>query len=132
MKKIAVKMIRKFIAYITLVLLITTFIIGFACEKQSQKKEADINICGTENPQWIIEMIDDVSENSAYYVGTKLIEYQCSSGYYYYLEVPISSCAYCTVYDCDGNLVEFDDKYTIGDFTNSIQFQKTIWSWPEY
>lgn len=131
MKKIAENMMKKFVAYITLVMLITTFIIGFACEKKSQDELTDINVCGTRNPQWIVEMIDDITENSAYYAGAKLIEYQCTSGYYYYLEVPLSSCAYCTVFDCDGKQVEFSDDYTVGDFTNSIQLQKLVWSWPE-
>lgn len=131
MKKIAAHIMRKFLAYITLILLLITFIVGFACEKKAHNDSADINVCGTTNPEWIVEMIDDITDNSSYYAGSKLIEYQCTSGYYYYLEVPLSSCAYCTVYDCDGSLVEFSDDYTIGDFTNSIQFQKQIWSWPE-
>jgi hypothetical protein len=100
-------------------------------KKKAQNEMTDINVCGTDNPQWIIEMIDDITNNSSYYVGTKLIEYQCSSGYFYYLEVPLSSCAYCTVYDCDGNLVDFNDEYSVGDFTNSIQLQKLVWSWTE-
>lgn len=131
MKRIASNIVKQFVAYITLVMLITTFIIGFSCEKKAQDETSDINVCGTDNPQWIVETIEDISENASYYVGSKLIEYQCSSGYFYYLEVPLSSCAYCTVYDCDGNLVEFDNDFTIGDFTNSIQFQRLIWSWPE-
>ena len=45
--------------------------------------------------------------------------------------IPISSCAYCEMYDEFGNLFEFSDNEELADFLANRKNQYIVWTWSE-
>ena len=107
--------------YLFILLLIT---LVFSCKKETDLLLTDYYICGEKNPEWFIELIDSISHND-YYTGSTIYELDYNDSKYYHLEIPLSSCYMCNVYDCDGNLVDE------ADFLNYWKNEpEIIWQWP--
>lgn len=52
-------------------------------------------------PIWLKAKIDSISTDP-FYVGTQVYRNECNGIYIYYFAIPVSSCAYCEVYDPNG------------------------------
>ncbi len=101
--------------YILIILIIVTI---FACKKE------DNNIA---LPNWMQEMTDTLETND-YYWGSKIYRHDWNSKYYYHLEIPISSCAYCNIYDKNGESIDWkieDMEAYLKDRKNKI----IMWEW---
>jgi len=62
-------------------------------------------ICGVKNPKWFTDLIEEI-ENNSFYIGSVIYQHEYQSAFLFHLEIPLSSCAYCKIYDCDGTIVE--------------------------
>jgi hypothetical protein len=81
-----------------------------------------------DTPAWLRQKIDDMSVNINYY-GARIYRYEWTGKYIYHIMIPISSCAYCEVYDQFGNKVIFKDDYMFQDFITNKKNEIIIWEW---
>lgn len=102
--------IKTFTLILISVLLITT-----KCEKFNNK------------PEWINEMTDTLETNDFYW-GSKIYEYEWKSSLYYYLEIPLSSCEFCTIYDKNGNTVDWKVE-NMNDYIKNRKKERIVWRW---
>lgn len=79
-----------------------------------------------DTPQWLKLKIDSLDVNPNY-AGTTVYRYNWHSNYVYHISIPISSCAFCLVYDQNGNKIEFTDETVINDFHNNRTNEIIIW-----
>ncbi|MEA3452683.1 MAG: hypothetical protein U9Q83_12390 [Bacteroidota bacterium] len=78
-------------------------------------------------PNWMQEMTDTL-ETKDYYWGSKIYRHDWKSKYYYHLEIHISSCAYCNVYNGKGESIDWrteDIEIYLKDRKNEI----IMWEW---
>ncbi len=81
-----------------------------------------------DTPEWLKEKIDSISVIQFYH-GAKVYRYTWNGNYVYHIMIPISSCAYCELYDYYGNKTEFtNDEFS--DFLNTKTGEILIWEWP--
>lgn len=59
-------------------------------------------------PEWLSEQIQQM-RGEPYYMGTVIYRHTWSGEYYYHFNIPVSSCAYCDVYDSNGFRIEWTD-----------------------
>ncbi len=109
-----------------LVLTLITLAVLFTCE-DNQQNEDGYNICGVTNPEWFMALIEEVESDSMLYFGSVIYRCTYSGDYYFYLDYPLSSCAYCRLYDCDGDLVVWADNNERNDFLEYKTDEKIIW-----
>jgi hypothetical protein len=62
---------------------------------------------GSVPPEWLGAKIADMEDNK-YYAGATIVRHQWKSKVYYYINIPLSSCMYCEVYDADGYKVDWE------------------------
>jgi hypothetical protein len=96
-----------------------------ACEEKNQNSKEAYVICGIKNPDWFMNLIDEIGNESSY-VGSIIYQHTYKSNYYFHLEIPVSSCMYCRIYDCDGNLVEWS---SVQDYLDNRTNEIIIWHW---
>ncbi len=99
-----------------LIILITVTI--FACKKEDN----DIVL-----PNWMQEMTDTL-ETKDYYWGSKIYRHEWKTNYYYHIEIPLSSCAYCNVYKENGESVDWGIE-DIEDYWKNKKNEKIMWEW---
>lgn len=102
--------IMKKIAFVFLLPLLV-----LACEKEEKLPP---------NPAWLNTMISQL-ENSPL-PGIVINAFKWNEEYYYHVSNPISSCAYCDVYDYAGERVIWtDDKFL--DFVDNGKLIRVVW-----
>jgi hypothetical protein len=81
-----------------------------------------------DTPVWLKAKIDSISENPAYF-GARVFRYEWRQEVLYHIEVPISSCAYCELYDENGTKKQFTDDEDFQDFLANKENEILIWEW---
>ncbi len=71
-----------------------------------------------------------MSNNKSYF-GTKVFRHEWHSDYVYYISIPISSCAYCEVYNQNGDKIHFTDDTMFQDYIDNRKNEILIWEWKE-
>ncbi len=99
-----------------LVILIIAFIFG--CKKENN----EISL-----PDWMQNMTDTLETND-YYWGSKIHRHEWKTNYYYHLEIPLSSCAYCNVYEENGKSVDWEIE-NVEDYWENKKNEKIMWEW---
>jgi len=91
----------------------------FSCNKD------EIN---PDNPKWLTELISDIEKDN-YYAGSVILRYKWEGDFYYLLEIPLSSCVLCELYDYKGTKpgVKEDE---IDDFLITRSNETLIWADP--
>jgi len=79
-------------------------------------------------PSWLKIKIDSLS-NTNRYMYMKVFRYEWRGNYAYYIMNPISSCAYCELYDQNGNKINFSDDETFQDFLINKKNEILVWEW---
>jgi len=100
-----------------LLLIVFALTIASSCEKED-----------VDGPKWLEQKIADLSSNESH-VGSTVYSHVWKSDVYYHIEIPISSCAYCEVYDKKGNKLD----WAVSDFEGYIaerKDEKVVWTWP--
>lgn len=93
--------------------------------------EEEYIICDVTNPAWFMELIEEAESKPLYYAGSVIYQHKYKSSYLFHFEIPVSSCAYCKVYDCDGNLIEWSSDEEFTDYLNNRTDETIIWHWEE-
>ncbi len=106
--------------FIIFVILFSLFLIG--CDHDS-------NVMTSEKPEWLNELIADI-QNEVYYAGSVIYRHEWKSEFYYHLEIPVSSCAYCDVYNQNGVKIVWSDEHNFEDYLQNRKNEKVIWDWP--
>ena len=104
--------------FFLLLLLSLTF---FSCQKENSVEANWIEI-----PEWLNNKIEIMEEDS-YYIGTKVFRHQWSEKFIYYINIPLSSCSYCELYEQNGNKVVFVNDSTLQDYQNNRKNEVLIW-----
>ncbi|NQT63507.1 MAG: hypothetical protein HQ556_11155 [Candidatus Marinimicrobia bacterium] len=100
------------------------------CEEDKDNSDLDYMICGIENPEWFTALVEKAESDPYYYGGSSLIQYEYEGTYIFYFSIPVSSCMYCQIYDCDGNIIELASCDPLLDFIEN-QSNGTL-LWPRY
>jgi hypothetical protein len=82
-----------------------------------------------ELPEQIQARIGDLTGPE--YAGTIIYRYDWRNAQYYHVMIPISSCAFCEMYDEFGNLFEFADNEELADFLANRKNEFIVWTWSE-
>ena len=69
--------------------------------------------------------------NNHYYHGSQVYRYVWHESYAYYIFIPVSSCAYCEVYDQNGGKITFTDDNMLQDYLNNRKYEVLIWEWKD-
>jgi len=77
------------------------------------------------NPRWVEELIEDM-ETNPYYSYSVLSRYAWDNHFYYEIFNPISSCAYCDVFDYKGNRINWEE-YDLEDYLQNRTDMVIIW-----
>ena len=83
----------------------------------------------TGTPEWLQAKIDSMSQNQDYY-GTTVYRYKWNGAYVYHIVIPISSCAFCDVYNQSGIKLQFANDAQFQEFLNNRTDAVLIWEWP--
>lgn len=78
-----------------------------------------------DNPQWLEELIIEI-QNDEFYVGSKIYRHQYENEFYYHLEIPLSSCAFCNLYEFNGDQVIWSHE-ELEDYLKSREKEKIVW-----
>ncbi len=99
------------------------------CEEEQRNYEEEYNICGVKNPDWFMKLIEEIESDSLYYGGSIILQHEYINTYFFHLDIPVSSCAYCRLYDCNGNLVEWSSEAEFQDYLDNRTNETIIWPW---
>jgi len=114
--------------FIFIVLVLGFNVILFeGCEEESSISGKEYIICGETNPDWFLNLIEEVESDTLYYAGSIIYQYEYSDSYFFHLTIPLSSCAYCRLYNCDGNIVEWSSETEFQDFLENRTNEIIIW-----
>jgi hypothetical protein len=91
----------------------------FGCQKDSGKI-----------PQWLKITIDSISTIQEY-EGTTVYRYTWKNEYLYHIEIPISTCTYCELYNQSGTKIIFASDDQFRDFLDNKTDQEVLWEWME-
>jgi hypothetical protein len=81
-----------------------------------------------DTPVWLKAKIDSMSNNKDYF-GTKVFRHEWKSNFIFYIYIPINSCAYCEVYDPNGNKIHFTDDAMFQDYIDNRKNEILVWEW---
>jgi hypothetical protein len=90
----------------------------FACKKDGVEQV---------NPDWINSMADTLKTKDFYW-GSIIYRHEWKSKYYYDLWIPLSSCAYCNVYNEKGEKVNWDNENS-QDYMQNRKNDLILWEW---
>jgi hypothetical protein len=79
-------------------------------------------------PEWLKVKTDSMSADRDYF-GTKVYRYKWNNEYVYHIEIPISSCLYCELYDQRGTKIQLADNTQLQTFLNNRTDQVLVWEW---
>ena len=83
-----------------------------------------------DTPAWLKVKIDSMS-TIQYYHGSQVHRYVWHSNYIYDIFIPVSSCAYCEVYDEDGDKIKFTSDSMLQDYLNNRKDEIIVWEWKD-
>ena len=92
------------------------FIIAFFYLSSCHKDTSPIS--NNDIPDWLNSYIEEMKDDPTYF-GTKIYRYVWKRNFIYHIMIPLSSCAYCEVYDQSGTKIEFNDDLIFQDFLNN-------------
>jgi hypothetical protein len=76
-------------------------------------------------PGWLSAKIAEM-EDEPFYALALVVRHEWKSGYYYYVNIPLSSCMYCDVYDAEGNKINWDIE-SLDDYLRHRTNETLIW-----
>lgn len=79
-----------------------------------------------DTPQWLKEKIDSMSVNPDYFMS-QVYRYEWKDKYVYHIMIPISSCAYCELYEEDGSKIQFANDAMFSDFLMNKKNKVLVW-----
>ena len=79
-----------------------------------------------DTPAWLKAKIELISESPSSF-GATVYRYEWRGCSVYHIEISLSSCAYCELYDRDGTRLRFPDSATFEDFLANKRNQVVIW-----
>ena len=82
---------------------------------------------GNNNPEWINKMTDSLETNDFYW-GSKIYEHEWKSELYYHLEIPLSSCGFCCIYDENGISIDWQIE-DMDDYLENRKRERVVWTW---
>ena len=103
-----------------LILFVISFLFG--CQKDTSP------ITNVDTPEWLKNYIEDIQDNPNY-LGTKIYRYEWKEKFVYHIWIPISSCAYCEIYNQKGEKISFKNDEEFQDFINKKKNEIIIWEW---
>ena len=83
-----------------------------------------------DTPVWLKAKIDSISDGPLAF-GVRVYRYEWRGEFVYHIENPISSCAYCELYDQTGAKMQFPDNETFEDFLTNKKNRILIWEWTD-
>lgn len=84
-------------------------------------------VSGTDDlPEWLNVKIEEFSEDK-FYVFTCLYSYDWNNEKFYHFEIPLSSCAFCELYDNNGKKPFENDNEMFLDFIQNKTNKTLIW-----
>lgn len=86
--------------------------------------------CATDAPNWLSTRLESLSPSSDY-IGTTVYRYEWRGAPVYHIEIPVSSCAYCELYDQTGEQMEFADEAEFQDFLENKANEAQVCEWNE-
>lgn len=101
------------------------FLVILSCQKENTVEPFNYE---RDTPVWLKEKINNMSTNHDYY-GTKIYKYDWNRIYVYHIMIPINSCAYCELYDQNGNKIQIADDTMFTDFQNNRKNEILVWEW---
>ncbi len=79
-------------------------------------------------PVWLQAKIDSMMTEKSF-TGSRVYRCTWRGGYIYHVEIPISSCAYCELYDAGGKKISMSSD-ALRDFISSRSEITLLWKWP--
>jgi hypothetical protein len=79
-------------------------------------------------PNWLSNLIAERQNNPDFW-GSMVYRHTWRNHYYYHFFIPISSCAYCEVYDYTGNKVDWHNN-DLMDYSNNRKNEIIAWYFP--
>ncbi len=98
------------------------FLLLPACKKDSGLESRDTI------PIWLQTRIDSIMTETSY-MGSRIYRCTWRGNYIYHIEIPISSCAYCELYNADGSKIAMSGD-ALQDFLSSRSEITLVWKWP--
>lgn len=74
------------------------------------------------------QLIKNIQDDN-YYAGAIIYRREWRVQYDYHLMIPLSSCAYCDVYDQNGKKVVWRDWPLMDDYLRNRKNEQVIWGW---
>jgi len=103
-----------------LIPLLLISVLFFSCEKFNTEFR---------QPVWVQKMTDTLETNDFYW-GSKIYRHEWKSDYYYHLNIPVSSCAYCNIYNKNGESVDWQ-KEDMEDYLENRKNEQIVWRWQD-
>lgn len=100
------------------------FITFISCQKESAVGPFNFE---KDTPEWLKEKIDALSTDHVNY-GAKVYRYEWSGQRIYYILIPIKSCAFCDLYDPQGDKVIITGD-ELSDFIENRKNEVLVWEW---
>ena len=116
-------MFKLFFRLITLFL----FLIFLSCQKAKTTGPFDYD---RDTPEWLKTKINSLSTNRDY-SGTMVYRYEWEGDFVYHIMIPISSCAYCELYDQNGNKIQLAENEEFSGFLLNEKNGIVIWQWQD-
>ena len=102
------------------------FIVFVSCHKDISVEPFNYE---RDTPAWLKVKIDSMSTNQ-YYTGTIVYRYEWNKELVYHIKIPLSSCAYCELFDHNGNRIQLTEE-TGFDFQENRSNEIIIWEWKD-
>jgi len=100
------------------------FVTFLSCQKDNATDPFNYE---RDTPVWLKEKIDSISANNNYF-GSKVYRYEWRQKYAYHIMIPISSCAYCELYEQSGNKMKLNSDM-FADFLRNKKNEVLVWQW---
>ena len=81
--------------------------------------------CHGDAPGWLVAKLGTLHDMW----GTRVYRYEWRGEFVYYIEIPMSSCAYCELYDRDGKDIQFSDDDEFQDFLANKDNEVLVCEW---
>ena len=79
-----------------------------------------------DTPQWLKAKIDTMSQKDLY-VGATVYRHVWYREVVYFIEIPLSSCAYCDLYDHEGNKITLKSDAELQDYLHNRTSEVIVW-----
>jgi hypothetical protein len=79
-----------------------------------------------DTPGWLKVRIEAMAVDP-YYAGTVVYRHEWKGMFVYHVDIPLSSCAYCEVYDQAGNRIQFASDGALQDYLTNRRNELVVW-----